>query len=61
MSPGALEFTQDGRELHLDTVLEQAGDQQLFIMFATTPPAGRRPTAGAASSTSPCRSRAARW
>jgi uncharacterized protein len=34
VSPGALEFTQDGREWRLDTVLEQAGDQQLFIMFA---------------------------
>ena len=36
MSPGALEFTKDGRAWRLDTVLEQAGDQQLFIMFADT-------------------------
>jgi uncharacterized protein (DUF1684 family) len=36
VSPGALEFTQDGREWHLDTVLERPGDQQLFIMFADT-------------------------
>ena len=36
VSPGALEFTQDGREWHLDTVLERPGAQQLFIMFADT-------------------------
>jgi uncharacterized protein (DUF1684 family) len=36
VSPGALEFTQNGREWRLDTVLEQVGDQQLFIMFADT-------------------------
>ncbi|HUL19379.1 MAG TPA: DUF1684 domain-containing protein [Steroidobacteraceae bacterium] len=34
VSPGALEFTQYGRKWRLDTVLEQAADQQLFIMFA---------------------------
>jgi uncharacterized protein len=36
VSPGALEFTQNGRDWRLDTVLERAGDQQLFIMFADT-------------------------
>lgn len=36
VSPGALEFTQNGHEWRLDTVLEQVGDQQLFIMFADT-------------------------
>ena len=35
-SPGALEFTHNGRTWHLDTVLERADDQQLFIMFADT-------------------------
>ncbi len=34
VSPGALQFTQNGREWRLDTVRERAGDQQLFIMFA---------------------------
>jgi uncharacterized protein len=33
-SPGALVFMKDGREWRLDAVLEQPGDQQLFIMFA---------------------------
>ncbi|MGB6603425.1 MAG: DUF1684 domain-containing protein [Steroidobacteraceae bacterium] len=33
-SPGAVVFTRDGREWRLDTVLEDPGDQQLFIMFA---------------------------
>lgn len=33
-SPGAVVFSKDGREWRLDTVLEQPGDQQLFIMFA---------------------------
>jgi uncharacterized protein len=33
-SPGAVVFTRDGREWRLDTVLEEPGDQQLFIMFA---------------------------
>jgi hypothetical protein len=33
-SPGALVFTKDGREWRLDTVLEEPGDQELFIMFA---------------------------
>jgi uncharacterized protein (DUF1684 family) len=33
-SPGAVVFRKDGREWRLDTVLEQPGDQQLFIMFA---------------------------
>jgi uncharacterized protein len=35
-SPGAVVFTRDGREWRLDTVLEQPGDQELFIMFADT-------------------------
>ena len=34
VSPGAVVFTRDGREWRLDTVLEQPGDQELFIMFA---------------------------
>jgi uncharacterized protein len=33
-SPGAVVFTKDGREWRLDTVLEQPGDRELFIMFA---------------------------
>jgi uncharacterized protein len=33
-SPGALVFMMDGREWRLDTVLEEPGDQELFIMFA---------------------------
>jgi uncharacterized protein (DUF1684 family) len=33
-SPGAVVFVQDGREWRLDTVLEEPGDQELFIMFA---------------------------
>jgi hypothetical protein len=33
-SPGAVVFTKDGREWRLDTVLEEPGDQELFIMFA---------------------------
>jgi uncharacterized protein len=33
-SPGAVVFSRDGREWRLDTVLEQPGDKQLFIMFA---------------------------
>jgi len=36
VSPGAVVFTKDGHEWRLDTVLEQPGDQQLFIMFADT-------------------------
>jgi len=34
VSPGAVVFNKGGREWRLDTVLEQPGDQQLFIMFA---------------------------
>jgi uncharacterized protein len=34
LSPGAVVFTRNGREWRLDTVLEQPGDQELFIMFA---------------------------
>jgi uncharacterized protein len=34
VSPGAVVFSRDGREWRLDTVLEQPGDQELFIMFA---------------------------
>jgi uncharacterized protein len=34
VSPGAVVFVKDGREWRLDTVLEQPGDQELFIMFA---------------------------
>jgi uncharacterized protein (DUF1684 family) len=33
-SPGAVVFTKDGREWRLDTVLEEPGDTELFIMFA---------------------------
>ncbi|GAC1454105.1 MAG: DUF1684 domain-containing protein [Steroidobacteraceae bacterium] len=33
-SPGAVVFTKDGRQWRLDAVLEQPGDQELFIMFA---------------------------
>ena len=33
-SPGAVVFTRDGREWRLDTVLEEPGDTELFIMFA---------------------------
>jgi uncharacterized protein len=34
VSPGAVVFVKDGREWRLDTVLEQPGDAELFIMFA---------------------------
>jgi uncharacterized protein (DUF1684 family) len=34
LSPGAVVFTKGGREWRLDTVIEQPGDQELFIMFA---------------------------
>ena len=33
-SPGAVVFTKDGREWRLDTVREDPGEQELFIMFA---------------------------
>jgi uncharacterized protein (DUF1684 family) len=33
-SPGAVVFAKDGREWRLETVLEEPGDQELFIMFA---------------------------
>ena len=33
-SPGAVVFRKDGRQWRLDTVLEEPGDQELFIMFA---------------------------
>jgi uncharacterized protein (DUF1684 family) len=33
-SPGAVLFTKDGHEWRLDTVLEEPGDTELFIMFA---------------------------
>lgn len=33
-SPGAVVFTKDGRQWRLDTVLEDPGERQLFIMFA---------------------------
>lgn len=33
-SPGALVFRKDGRDWHLDAVLEQPGDTELFVMFA---------------------------
>jgi uncharacterized protein len=33
-SPGAVVFEKDGREWRLDTVLEEPGAQELFIMFA---------------------------
>jgi uncharacterized protein len=32
--PGALAFNKDGREWHLDAVLESPDDQTLFVMFA---------------------------
>ena len=34
VSPGAVVFSQNGREWRLDTVLESPGDETLFIMFA---------------------------
>jgi len=34
LSPGAVVFQKDGREYRLDTVLEDPGDSELFIMFA---------------------------
>jgi uncharacterized protein len=34
VSPGAVVFSRDGREWRLDTLLEQADDKELFIMFA---------------------------
>ncbi len=34
LSPGSVVFTKDGREWRLDTVLEEAGARELFIMFA---------------------------
>lgn len=34
VSPGALVFTRDGRTFRLDTVLEEPGDKELFVMFA---------------------------
>ena len=33
-SPGAVVFQKDGREWRLDAVLEEPGDEELFIMFA---------------------------
>src|SRR5215472_4163896 len=33
-SPGAVVFNKDGHEWRLDTVLEEPGDEELFIMFA---------------------------
>jgi len=33
-SPGALVFTQDGREWRLDTILEEPDAEELFVMFA---------------------------
>jgi uncharacterized protein (DUF1684 family) len=33
-SPGAVVFNKDGHEWRLDTVLEEPGDDELFIMFA---------------------------
>ena len=33
-SPGAVVFMKDGHEWRLDTVLEEPGDDELFIMFA---------------------------
>ncbi len=33
-SPGAVVFSKDGRQWRLDTVLEEPGDTELFIMFA---------------------------
>ena len=34
LAPGALVFEKDGHEWRLDAVLEEAGDKELFIMFA---------------------------
>jgi hypothetical protein len=34
LAPGALVFSKDGHEWRLDALLEEAGDQELFIMFA---------------------------
>jgi len=34
VSPGAVVFSKDGRQWRLDTVLEQPGDEELFVMFA---------------------------
>lgn len=34
VSPGALVFTRDGHEWRIDTVLEEPGDKELFVMFA---------------------------
>jgi uncharacterized protein len=34
VSPGAVVFSRNGRKWRLDTVLEQPGDKELFIMFA---------------------------
>jgi uncharacterized protein (DUF1684 family) len=33
-SPGAVVFVKDGQEWRLDTVLEEPGDRELFLMFA---------------------------
>jgi uncharacterized protein len=33
-SPGAIVFERDGRTWRLDTVLEEPGDRQLFVMFS---------------------------
>jgi uncharacterized protein (DUF1684 family) len=34
LAPGAIIFTRDGREWRLDALLEAAGDDHLFVMFA---------------------------
>ena len=34
LSPGAIVFERDGREWRLDALLEAAGDDHLFVMFA---------------------------
>jgi uncharacterized protein (DUF1684 family) len=34
VSPGAIVFTRNGREWRLDTILEEPGDTELFLMFA---------------------------
>jgi uncharacterized protein (DUF1684 family) len=34
LSPGAIVFSRDGRDWRLDTLLEAAGDDHLFVMFA---------------------------
>jgi uncharacterized protein (DUF1684 family) len=34
LSPGALVFERDGREFRLDALVESAGAEQLFVMFA---------------------------